>query len=393
MSKAYAVIGSGFGDEGKGLMTDFLTTGMSTSDSVVIRYNGSAQAGHTLQLADGRRHVFSHFGSGSFNGIPTYLSEHFVAHPMLFNMERDDLINKNVYPNVIVHPDCMVTTPFDMMTNQIIESRRGVNRHGSVGVGFGETFDRDDYMKIRVSDLADLNKLRDKLILVRDRWVPARVQDSQTPLEEQWFAILNDPSLIERFLEDCRIFTECTTTQDYSYIENKEHLVFEGAQGLMLDQTYGFFPHVTRSNTGLKNIIEVLQNVNVDRLTPYYISRSYTTRHGAGPLANETDFPEYIVDNTNHAHEYQGSLRYAPLNLQAITDAISYDITNYASDLPYEFLEQMCFTCMDQLSRKTSVYYTNNELIEETTESFKQLLMSMAIHISYGPTREHVDVV
>ena len=51
MSKAYAVIGSGFGDEGKGLMTDFLTTGMSTSDSVVIRYNGSAQAGH-CQTAD-----------------------------------------------------------------------------------------------------------------------------------------------------------------------------------------------------------------------------------------------------------------------------------------------------------------------------------------------------
>lgn len=392
MSKAFAVIGAGYGDEGKGLMTDFLTTGLSRLNSIVVRYNGGAQAGHTVQLADGRRHIFSHFGSGSFNNVPTMLSEHFVVHPHLFKKERQELATKLVDPEVYVHPNCMVTTPFDMMTNRIIENRRGVNRHGSVGVGFGETFDRDDYMKIRVSDLQDLDALRDKLVLVRDRWVPARVQESQNEIEDEWFAVLNNPSLIEHFLEECHFFNVFASVVAYDDLK-VENIIFEGAQGLMLDQTYGFFPHVTRSNTGLKNIVEVAKHFDIDELVPYYMSRSYTTRHGAGPLFNETTFPEYVVDNTNHAHEYQGSLRYAPLNLQDVLNAIDHDLKTYGKNAPFEIMEQMCFTCMDQLPEQTALYYMENELVEDPVDVFEKLLTSMAIHTSYGPTRDHIKNV
>ncbi|PPD55276.1 MAG: adenylosuccinate synthase [Methylotenera sp.] len=392
MIRAAAVIGAGYGDEGKGLMTDFLTVGLSRKQSIVIRYNGGAQAGHTVQLADGRRHIFSHFGSGSFNNVPTMLSEHFVVHPHLFRKERNELVNKFVDPEVFVHPDCMVTTPFDMMTNRIIENRRGANRHGSVGVGFGETFDRDDYMKIRASDLLNLDTLREKLILVRDRWVPARVQESQNEIEDEWFAVLNNPLLIENFLEECQYFNRYTTIVRYDGLK-VSNIIFEGAQGLMLDQTYGFFPHVTRSNTGLKNIVDLCKHFDIDELTPYYMSRSYTTRHGAGPLANETEFPDYVIDNTNHAHEYQGSLRYAPLNLQDTLNAIDHDLKMYGKDVPFEINEQMCFTCMDQLPEKTALYYMENELVEDPVDTFEKLLTSMSIHTSYGPTRDHIQVL
>ena len=92
MTRVIAVIGSGFGDEGKGLMTDYHSS--QHDDAVVIRSNGGAQAGHTVTLPTGERHVFSHFGSGSLNGTPTFLSSYFVSNPMLFVKEYTNFVNK-----------------------------------------------------------------------------------------------------------------------------------------------------------------------------------------------------------------------------------------------------------------------------------------------------------
>lgn len=75
MNKVFVVIGSSFRDEGKGLMTDYYAS--QNPDAVIVRYNGGAQAGHTVTTPDGKRHVFSHFSSGSFAGNPTYLSHFF----------------------------------------------------------------------------------------------------------------------------------------------------------------------------------------------------------------------------------------------------------------------------------------------------------------------------
>ena len=90
MKKAYAVIGANFGDEGKGLMTDLFCR---TDSSVInIRSNGGAQAGHTVCTSDGKRHIFSHIGSGSFAGADTYLSEFFILNPMLFSREQREFV-------------------------------------------------------------------------------------------------------------------------------------------------------------------------------------------------------------------------------------------------------------------------------------------------------------
>ncbi len=75
-----AVIGANFGDEGKGLITDYLA---QTGGDVVVRFNGGAQAGHTVVTPEGRRHVFSHFGSGSFAELPTFFSQHTIVNPIL----------------------------------------------------------------------------------------------------------------------------------------------------------------------------------------------------------------------------------------------------------------------------------------------------------------------
>ena len=106
--KAYAVIGANYGDEGKGLITDYLCR--QVENPLVIRFNGGAQAGHTVESPEGVRHIFSHFGSGTLAGAPTYLSKHFVVNPILFNREYDVLVEKGIVPKVYVHPDCLVTT-------------------------------------------------------------------------------------------------------------------------------------------------------------------------------------------------------------------------------------------------------------------------------------------
>ena len=90
------VIGANYGDEGKGLMTDFLCR--QHSADLVVRFNGGAQAGHTVVTPEGERHVFHHIGSGYFAGVPTYLSKFFVSNPVLFKQEYQELRIPSSYP-------------------------------------------------------------------------------------------------------------------------------------------------------------------------------------------------------------------------------------------------------------------------------------------------------
>lgn len=389
MSKVIAVIGAMYGDEGKGLMTDYFTS-KATKPTVVIRYNGSAQAGHTVQLPDGTRHIFSHFSSGTFNGCATLLSEFFVVHPMLFVKELTELQGKGYTPQVFVHPECSVTTPYDMLVNQIIENRRGEHRHGSVGVGFGETFEREAYMPLKVKELngANINTVREKLILIRDRWVPSRIQTMQHESEKDLYDALASDELLNDFLDKCQVFASNASILQYHQFTGFD-LVFEGAQGLMLDQTYGFFPHVTRSNTGCKNIFTILEHFDVEELRIVHVSRAYTTRHGAGPLAFEQPFPEHIVDNTNHSHLFQGSLRYSALNLDEMSTVIEKDMEEAKTYKQYDPIFEGAFTCVDQLGDSCQVILEGVQH-DVTKKDFVECFMSTVHYVSYGPTRNDV---
>ena len=93
MKNAYAVIGSAWGDEGKGNVTDIFCS-INPSRTINVRINGGAQASHTVVTPKGERHAFRHFGSGTFAGTPTYLSKEFMANIFTFDMERNDLEEK-----------------------------------------------------------------------------------------------------------------------------------------------------------------------------------------------------------------------------------------------------------------------------------------------------------
>jgi adenylosuccinate synthase len=300
--RARVVIGANFGDEGKGLVTDYLC---SQGAGVVVRFNGGAQAGHTVVTPDGLRHVFGHFGSGTFLGVPTFLSQYFICNPILFFKERTELHKLGIEPAVYAHPECLVSTFADMVINQRLEDARGATRHGSCGVGISETIERSQIpeLKITMADLWNGSKvLESRLAAICDGYAAFRTGKP-----------INEPAMIEMFLKGCAAFAEAVHPAGIGQCKDP---VFEGAQGLLLDQdNKKFFPHVTRSNTGMKNVRALCAQGGFDQIDAYYVSRTYLTRHGAGPLPGEDASLRY-EDNTNLEHNYQGRIRFAPLDTE-----------------------------------------------------------------------------
>lgn len=300
---ARVVIGANFGDEGKGLMVDYLC---AQGAGVVVRFNGGAQSGHTVVAPDGDRHVFHHFGSGSFLGVPTFLSQFFVCNPILFFQERDHLIELGYHPDVYAHPDCLVTTFMDMLINQAIEMKRGANRHGSCGVGFHETMNRSSVPELKIT-MADLwnggKRLPDQLAEICGKYAKYRTGQSLD-------VVAHDQN-IQEFIECCNHFAQCVNPLGIGQCTDP---VFEGGQGLLLDQNNKeFFPHVTHSNTGMRNVEILCQQAGIKSKEIYYVSRTYLTRHGAGPLPGEDSTLQY-EDDTNAPNTFQGTMRFAPLD-------------------------------------------------------------------------------
>src|SRR5258706_15093825 len=127
--RAIAVIGSCSGECRKGSAVDKLAS--TNPNSLVVRHSGGSQAGHTVTLPDGRRHVFSHFGSGALAGAPSHLSEYFVINPRIFVAEHAELVALKGNVNLTVDPKALVTTPLDVAINRALEIKRGVGRNGS----------------------------------------------------------------------------------------------------------------------------------------------------------------------------------------------------------------------------------------------------------------------
>ncbi|WP_315922553.1 adenylosuccinate synthetase [Mesorhizobium sp. SP-1A] len=387
---ALAVIGSAYGDEGKGLMTDILA---HEGADIVVRSNGGAQAGHTVTTPDGKRHVFHHFGSGAFAGVASHMSQFFVSHPMFLLREFDTLREMGAKTVITTDPRSIITTPYDMMINQFIEQQRAGGRHGSCGVGFGEAIERSlrEDLRITVGDLFSDKNIKDVLVKIRSEWVDPRMAAlGGDPLSEEQAAIVGNDMILERFIQDCEDFKAIVGIRQDSDLVGK--VLFEGAQGLLLDQDYGAFPHVTRSNTGLLNMAAIANEAGIDGIDVHYMTRSYTTRHGAGPMAHEGQDMSYveIVDPTNVHNDWQGAIRAAPLDLEVLEKAIAHDISRVEGQI--EIDAGIVITCLDQLVSDAVVYetdsltnYVSAELLACEVESATGFVVKGT---SWGPTRE-----
>ena len=331
MKKAYAVIGANFGDEGKGLMTDLFCR---LGDKVInIRSNGGAQAGHTVCTADGKRHVFSHIGSGCFAGADTYLSEYFILNPMLFSKEATAL--GYCMGNIFIDSRCMVTLPCDMLLNQFAETVRGKSRHGSCGVGIFETIvrNRDSRYAMRYKDMlkADRQTLTAMISTINMKYCPERAAELGITgkAKKELMNILANEILTENYIDDLYAMARLCREADEQIIEEYDTAVFEGAQGLMLDQDReDYFPNLTPSSTGMKNIRAILDRLEKRDTEICYVTRSFFTRHGAGRFDTEsTDIAALfrLYDKTNAPNEYQGNFRYGWFDLPEFMASLALD--------------------------------------------------------------------
>lgn len=390
--KAVAVIGANYGDEGKGLVTDFLA---SHERSLVVRFNGGAQAGHTVVTPDGRRHVFSHFGAGTFAGAATFLTGFFIVNPVLFRKERQKLA---VDPVVFVDPDCKVTTPWDMMLNQMRERARGDQRHGSCGVGIYETLKRHDYHRLNYRDLIHPEKVRKSIDWIKTNGKMLAASFWGDKLHEQW----DDSRVVERFLEDCQFMLDHTRCRMWDEVDKLQPtgIVFEGAQGLGLDQhALNNYPYLTPSNTGLKNVELLCYVAGIPEVEVFYVTRTYLTRHGAGPLAYEMVSKPYrkVVDETNVKNEFQGKLRWAAYDLASTCDRITRDLGPSTRSHPksVKVTPALAITCVDQLDHDKLIQFGESGKVglmpfELFKRSLKSFIGTQRVLLGYGPTRKDV---
>lgn len=397
MKNIKVIIGSNFGDEGKGLMTDYFSSKLK--DGIVVRFCGGSQAGHTVTTPDHKRHVFGHIGAGAFSGLPTYLSSFFIVNPMTFNKEFSELSKLIKVPTTYVDPNCIVTTPYDMMINQISEIIRGKSKHGSCGLGINETIERnlvEEGLGFTVKDLLNEHELRNKLIYIRDTYINKRLNKLEIEeVPDRYKVLLDNDNIIENYILDVKLFLNTVKITNINIISNYNSIIFEGSQGLLLDQSHEYFPYVTRSNTGIKNVIELIKQMDYEheQIEVVYITRAYLTRHGAGPFMTELPNKPYekIEDLTNIPNPYQGTLRFGLLDVDLLEKTIKKDLYN-TDGLNCNI--KLAITCLDQLEEEVDYKINDKNKRSQLSEFLKDVFNVLEIkegYLSYGTSRNTIQ--
>lgn len=342
------VIGANFGDEGKGLVTDYLCANAKGSTLVVLT-NGGAQRGHTVNFNDQIKHTFHAYSSGSFRGVDDHFGPSFILNPMSFAHERGqiDQILKGLdhqKKRAFIHSKCRWSTPYDVIVNQIVETSREEKNHGSCGMGIWETVVR--YQTNYKMDILDYYRLGypekvNFLKYVRDNYFSERLKlYGIKNIPEDWKRIWYSPQLVENFIKDFVFMVETSrivfSTEEL--FSNYDNIIFENGQGLLLDQNNKFYgpDFTTPSDTGCKTAASILMgttllnkskadDINVELC---YVSRTYMTRHGKGLFITETNKNSInpdMVDENNPTNEFQGKLRYGELELSQLVTRVQND--------------------------------------------------------------------
>lgn len=334
------ILGLAFGDEGKGVTTDYLCR--QAERPLVVRFSGGHQAGHTVVTPEGQRHVFSNFGAGTLDGAPTFWSRYCTFHPVGYANEREALLELGVTPTLFVDGLAAVTTPYDLLYNRHLETSQ---KHGSCGLGFGATVARHEGPhKLHVLDLLDDYVLDRKLASVAAYYV----EKLGVNYEEE--ALVQQLEGFHEAVAYCRSNLLCTSGRAFfsSIAESYDTIVFEGSQGLLLDQDFGYFPHVTRAHVSSRNALSLIKEFALPAPEIFYVTRAYQTRHGNGPLTNaDQPGPELHLTpyETNVFNPWQGDQRRSLLDLNQLRYALTAD-AQYSAGLP----RHLVVSCLDQLA-------------------------------------------
>lgn len=332
--RAFLITDLQYGDAGKGSLVDYLAR-QHDDTHTVIRYNGGSQAAHNVITPDGRHHTFAQFGSAMF--LPytrTHLSRFMLIDPLALRAEARHLASlgvQNVFERTTIDRAALVITPYQQATNRLRELARGAGRHGSCGMGIGETM--SDYLQhgdqvVLAGDLADVPTLKRKLTFLREtkRAVLESLREAlpATDQARELSAMFEDDEFVDVCCEVFADFAADVQLVDETYFAQMMGragtVIFEGAQGVLLDEWFGFHPYTTWSTTTLKNAQTLLDEVGYSgEIIRYGLVRGTMSRHGAGPFVTEdVELTRKIPDMHNGLNDWQGNFRIGHFDAVAI---------------------------------------------------------------------------
>lgn len=310
--KRWIVVDLGFGDAGKGTITDALVR--REGASLVVRFNGGAQAGHNVVTDDGRHHTFSQLCSGLLAGADGLLGPDFLLHPLAMEIEAEHITALGVadpFASTFIDARARVITPYQQASCRLREASRGEGAHGTTGVGVGEC--ASDTMShpsdaITAAELRSPDTLLRKLSSQRER-----KRAEMASLGAHDLSLFDDEGLVSRVIDRwtslsgrLRLLDPDQTEQ---LIDRHERVVFEGAQGVLLDETWGLHPHTTWSDctpAGAKYLCRGAEAQTIG------VTRAYMVRHGRGPMPTERT--PTVPEPHNREDGWQGRFRTGPLD-------------------------------------------------------------------------------
>jgi adenylosuccinate synthase len=284
MTKNIVILGAQWGDEGKGKIVDCLTDQVAA----VVRYQGGHNAGHTL-VVNGEKTVLHLIPSGILHPhIQCFIANGVVLSPSAFLEEMTMLEQRGieVRKQLNISPLCPLILPFHEQLDQVRERQKASQVIGTTGRGIGPAYeDKVGRRALRVNDLFSPQLLKEKLHYLVDYHsflLKFYGQEPNWEFESIWQQLL-------AFKEQVANLVVNVPAQIINYQKQQKSILFEGAQGSLLDIDHGTYPYVTSSNTisggaatgagiGPKNLHEILG-----------IVKAYTTRVGGGPFPTELD--------------------------------------------------------------------------------------------------------
>ncbi len=332
MSKAIIVSDLFMGDMGKGSIVSALT--QKYNSILAVRFSGGAQCKHNVIDDSGRKHAFAQFGAGTLGGAKTLLDHKVLVNPLTM-IEEAKVLQKigiaDPWAGMYVHGDCLITTPYHQALNRLKEISRGVAKHGSCGLGIGETADyaiQFPYEAPRVwsgnSSVITLELLLGYCL----QKVKKLDLDWANPLVEREMSLFNiAPTTLHSLFADWTSKINVVLNRRVDDLLNSAGTtIWEGAQGVLLDQDFRFQPHVTWSTTTDKYARKTLERAGIKDICRVGVVRTYATRHGTGPFPSEFEVrPDWAVDPNNPENPWQGGMRFGRFNFDLVREAIEYN--------------------------------------------------------------------
>ena len=298
MSTNLVVIGAQWGDEGKGKIVDLLTE----KAGAVVRYQGGHNAGHTLVI-DGKKTVLHLIPAGILHaGVKSYIGNGVVLclRALFTEIAALEAAGVPVMERLHISPACALILPTHSALDQAREAARGANKIGTTGRGIGPAYeDKIARRGLRLADLMHPETFRERLRELMDfhnfqlehyyHAAPVSYDD----VASEWLA----------YAARVRPLITDVTLAAYRHREAGDHIIFEGAQGAMLDIDHGTYPFVTSSSTAAGGAAtgSGVGPRHLDYILG--IAKAYSTRVGGGP------FPTELLDATGKhlaevGHEY-----------------------------------------------------------------------------------------